>query len=84
MIKTQGQRNRDRFAPIRDLFEDANRNLQRHYNPSKCVKVDEQLVPWKGSCIFLQYLPSKPDKYGIKLSLICDSNTAYRLQAIPY
>lgn len=46
--------------------------------------MDEQLVPWRGRCKFLQYLPSKPDKYGLKLFLICDSETAYPLQGIPY
>lgn len=31
-----------------------------------------------------QYMPSKPDKYGIKLFWICDSETWYPLYAIPY
>lgn len=35
-------------------------------------------------CAFKQYMPSKPDKYGIKLFLICDSETWYPLYAIPY
>lgn len=48
------------------------------------LTVDEQLIPWRGRVKFLMYLPSKPDKYGIKLFWICDSDTAYPLKGIPY
>lgn len=52
--------------------------------PGKCLTVDEQLVPFRGRCPFKQYIPSKPDKYGMKLFWVCDSATGYPLNAIPY
>ncbi|GFS12149.1 PiggyBac transposable element-derived protein 4 [Elysia marginata] len=70
----------DIFLPIRDLTNKINRNLQMSYNPSENLTIDEQLVPWRGRCPFLQYLPSKPDKYGVKLFHICNSKTSYPLQ----
>lgn len=78
------RREKDPFAPIRELFDSFNTNLHREYAPSQNLTVDEQLVPWRGRVCFLQYLPSKPDKYGIKFFWICDSHTFYPLQAIPY
>lgn len=39
---------------------------------------------FRGKCPFRQYIPSKPDKYGMKIFWACDSATAYPLGAIPY
>lgn len=30
------------------------------------------------------YIPSKPDKYGIKILMTCDSKTAYMIDAFVY
>lgn len=30
------------------------------------------------------YIPNKPNKYGIKLVMMCDNSTKYMLNAIPY
>ncbi|GFN83395.1 PiggyBac transposable element-derived protein 4 [Plakobranchus ocellatus] len=78
------RRERDLFAPIRDLWEQFLKTLKRHYIPGVSVTVDEQLVPWRGRCSFLQYLPSKPDKYGIKIFWAVDSETFFPLNAVPY
>lgn len=61
------RRQRDKLAPIRDVFNIINNNLGRMYSPSEWLTVDEQLVPFRGRCGFKQYIPSKPDKYGMKL-----------------
>ncbi|KAK3778106.1 hypothetical protein RRG08_062802 [Elysia crispata] len=42
------------------MWDDLNTNLGREYLPGPCLTVDEQLMPWRGRCSFLQYLPSKP------------------------
>ena len=46
--------------------------------------MDEQLIPFRGRCSFIQYMPSKPAKYGLKLFWICDSETYYPLKSIIY
>ncbi|RUS70333.1 hypothetical protein EGW08_021902 [Elysia chlorotica] len=78
------RRNRDEFAPIRDMWEQVLSNMRRHYVPGPFITVDEQLIPWRGRCKFLQYLPSKPDKYGLKVFWACDAETNYPLVARPY
>lgn len=39
--------------------------------------MDEMLVGFRGKCNFRQYIPSKPNKYAIKIFAICDSRMFY-------
>ncbi|XP_046575728.1 piggyBac transposable element-derived protein 4-like [Haliotis rubra] len=75
---------RDKLAPIRKVFDTFNARLQRFYSPGAYLTVDEQLVPFRGRCGFKQYIPSKPDKYGLKIFWIVDAKTFYPLKAYPY
>lgn len=78
------RRERDRFAPIRDVWDKIMINLKKHYIPGANLTVDEQLVPYRGRVSFRQYIPSKPDKYGMKIWWICDSSNSYPLYGMPY
>lgn len=80
---TQDGNNRDKLRPIRDVFDRWVQRSRALYVPGKCVTVDEQLLPFRGRCPFIQYIPSKPAKYGIKIWIVCDSKTfyAYNLEA---
>ena len=78
------RRSKDKLAPIRDVFDEMNRRLLQYYIPNECLTVDEQLIPFKGRCSFRQYMPSKPDKYGMKIFWIVDSSTFYPLQGKAY
>ena len=51
--------------------------------PSPCVCIDKTLVGFRGRCPFRVYIPSKPDRYGLKIWSMCDvsSNYLYNLQA---
>ncbi|CAF4750052.1 unnamed protein product, partial [Rotaria sp. Silwood2] len=53
----------DRLAPIRSIFECFVKQLPRHFTPSENLTIDEQLVPFRGRCSFVQYMPKKPAKY---------------------
>ncbi|GFR91361.1 Piggybac transposable element-derived protein 4-like protein [Elysia marginata] len=48
------------------------------------LTMDEQLIPFRGLCPIIQYIPSKPAKYGLKLLWICDSENYYPLKCIVY
>lgn len=78
------RRTTDKLAPIRDIFEECNKMWSKYYIPGSFLTVDEQMVGWRGRCPFMQFMPKKPDKYGIKINWICDAKTAYPLGAIPY
>ena len=59
-------------------------NCLRHYKPGANITVDEQLFPTKARCIFTQYMPYKPDKFGIKFWVAADVQTKYMLHSFPY
>ena len=72
------------FAPLRDQWEDFKVNLSREYVHRPTITEDDQLMPWRRQCAFLQYVPSKPDKYGIKIFSICDCANGFPLHGDPY
>ncbi|CAF3081518.1 unnamed protein product [Rotaria sp. Silwood2] len=55
------------------------KQLSQHFIPSDNLTVDEQLVPFQGRCSFVQYMPTKPAKYGIKFWVLCDADSRYVL-----
>ena len=76
------RRERDAFCPIRDSWDAF--HSSKHFVRGESITVDEQLVPFRGRCKFIQYMPGKPDKYGIKIFWACDAKTNYPLRASPY
>ncbi|XP_031617441.1 piggyBac transposable element-derived protein 4-like [Contarinia nasturtii] len=84
VMNRRQQKSTDKFAPIRDLFDKWSELLPDFYNPSECVTVDEQLLGFRGRCKFRQYMPSKPEKYGIKFWQLVCSKTCYVWKIQPY
>lgn len=41
-------------------------------------------MPCKNRCGFISYIPSKPDKYGIKFWVLCEVKSKYVVNIIPY
>lgn len=68
---------RDKLAAVRLLIDGFISNSQRCYQHSECVTVDEQLYSFKGRCRYIQYMPSKPAKYGLKYWVLSDAKTYY-------
>ena len=54
-------------------------NFGKYYMLSENLTVDEQLMLCRPRCLFIQYMPSKPKKYGMKIWCVCDSKTGYPL-----
>ncbi|XP_055918514.1 piggyBac transposable element-derived protein 4-like [Eupeodes corollae] len=74
----------DKLSPIRLIWEKFCFNSTKYYTPHEYCTIDEQLLGFRGNCTFRIYIPSKPDKYGIKIITMCDSRTYYMVSAIPY
>ncbi|XP_068224427.1 piggyBac transposable element-derived protein 4-like [Palaemon carinicauda] len=75
---------KDRLAPIRKVFDLVVANCRSNYSPGPHLTVDEQLVPFRGRCSFKMYIPKKPAKYGIKVVLVCDSDSHYMFNGLAY
>lgn len=78
------RRSNDRFAHIREIWDQFIAKCREVYKPGSFLTIDEQLVGFRGRCPFKMYIPNKPDKYGIKIVLICDVKTKYMIDADPY
>lgn len=76
--------NTDKFALASELWNPFIENCQKCFIPSQNLTVDEQLFPCKSRCPFTQFLPNKPDKYGIKFFLLVDVETKYLCNGFPY
>ena len=73
------RRSKDKLAPIIEIFDIIMKNLKKSYKPGYNLTIDEQLLP-------LPYyrITVKPDKFGMEIWWICDSETSYPLFGIPY
>ncbi|ERL88244.1 hypothetical protein D910_05632, partial [Dendroctonus ponderosae] len=69
----------DKLAPIRDFHQKFVTNCFAYYNLSEFGTIDEMLHGFRGRCSFVQYIPNKPAKYGIKMCGLCDAKTFYTL-----
>ena len=67
----------DRLAPIREILEHIKNTLNTSHLPHTFLTIDEHMCAYRGRCAFRQYIPSKPDKYGIKIFILADSTTYY-------
>ena len=74
----------DRLAPVREVLECVNLAFQRSYIPNKFLTVDEHMCGFRGRCSFRQYMPMKPDRYGIKIYILADSTNFYPISIEVY
>lgn len=64
-------------APILHVWEKFIEARQVNYKAGPYVTVDESRLAFRGKCSFRVYMPSKPDKYGIKVRSMVDAKNAY-------
>lgn len=73
----------DRLYKIRNLINMTQERFAELYTPGETVALDESMIPFRGRLLFLQYIPSKTHKYGIKMYKIC-SPLGYTLRVKVY
>ena len=59
----------DRLWKIWPVTDSIQRQSQKTYTPGKCVNVDESMIGTRGHLSFIQYMPKKPTKWGIKVCM---------------
>ncbi|XP_046998409.1 piggyBac transposable element-derived protein 4-like [Schistocerca americana] len=47
------------------------------YTPSQKITIDEGMCKFQGHVYFKQYMPQKPNKYGMQLYMLSKSDTGY-------
>ena len=73
----QHQDGYDKLYKIRPIITMTQESFKEYYKPGKHQTTDEAMVVYKGRLSYVQYLPAKPIKRGIKLWMRCDSESAY-------
>ena len=73
----KGQPGYDPLFKLRPFLEPLIANFQKSYTPHRELSVDEAMVGFKGRLSFIQYLPKKPTKWGMKSFVLADSVTGY-------
>ncbi|KAK2718624.1 hypothetical protein QYM36_005838 [Artemia franciscana] len=72
------------LAPIFDIYEQFVENCSKLYSPSEIVTIDEMLIRFRGQYHFSMYIPTKPNKYGIKMQCLADIRTFYLCDVFIY
>lgn len=71
------RRKYDKLAAIRSILDLFIINCKSAYSLGEFITIDEKLQAFRGRCSFVQYIPNKPAKYGIKMFALCDARTFY-------
>ena len=75
--KKKGEDGHDPLFKLRPFLEPLIVQFQKSYTLSKEVCVDETMIGFKGRLSFIQYMPKKPTKWGMKAFVLADSCTGY-------
>lgn len=73
----KGEPGYDPLFKLRPFIERLFRAFQTNYTLSREVCVDESMIGFKGRLSFIQYMPKKPTKWGMKAYILADSKTGY-------
>ena len=63
-----------KVRPVIDVIQSQSRKL---HVPGEKVSVDESMIGTKARLSFLQYMPKKPTKWGVKVWVCADAKTGY-------
>ena len=74
----------DSLKKLSSFLDSLSESFANVYVPEQNVAVDEYLSLWKGRLKFRVYIPSKRERYGVKIYMLCESKTGYLVSFIIY
>lgn len=74
----------DRLFKIRSLMTMLQENITKCFRPYQKLVIDESLILFRGRLGFIQYIPLKRHRFGLKFFVLCDCQTGYVLDFIIY
>ena len=69
---------------IYDVYTTLIANFQKYYTPNQDISIDESLMLFKGRLGWVQYIPMKRRRFGVKYFLLCEAKTGYVWNSIIY
>ena len=73
----RGQPGYDKLFKLRPFMDPVIRSFKEMFIPQQQLSIDEAMISYKGRLSFLQYLPKKPKKWGMKAWALADSKLGY-------
>jgi len=74
-VSREHRRQQYKFALFRKVWTLFVDRYQRNCQPSGSTTVDEAFISFRSRCGFKVCMPSKPDRYGLKLFSPCDARS---------
>ena len=74
----------DSLRKLSSFLNHLQHNFSSNYLPEQNIAVDEHLSLWKGRLHSRQYIPSKRERYGVKIYMLYESKSAYLWKFIVY
>ena len=75
--KKIGQPGYDALYKIRPLIDHLSAVFPTYYQPNREISIDEMMIGTRCRVSFLQYLPKKPCKFGVKVWVLAEAKTGY-------
>ena len=75
----RGQQGFNKLYKIQPLLDLLLPSFKDCYTPSQFVSIDESMIAFKGRLSFLQYLPKKPHKWGMKAWVLADATNGLHM-----
>jgi len=73
----KGQPGHDPLCKLRPFMDPLLDNFRAAYNLGREISIDESMMGFKGRLYFIQYMPKKPTKWGMKAFVLADSSSGY-------
>ena len=67
----------DKLYKVRPFLSQVLENYKLNYKPHQQLSIDESMISYKGRLSFIQYMPKKPHKWGLKAWVLADSTNGY-------
>ena len=67
----------DKLHRIRPVVDRVVKNFMAAYTPQRNLAIDESIIAFKGRLSWIQYMPNKPHKWGMKAWVLADSSNGY-------
>ena len=75
--KKKGEPGHDPLYKVRPFVTPLIEHFQSSYTLHREVSLDESMIGFKGRLGFIQYMPKKPTKWGMKAFVLSDALTGY-------
>ena len=73
----KGEPGHDPVYKLRPFLTPLIANFQSAFTLHREVSIDESMIGFKGRLGFIQYMPKKPTKWGLKAFVLSDADTGY-------